>query len=73
MRIEDSSKYTNELIIKLLQQGYCRNILLITFKLFTLKRMVLWAHFGSNIMPHKFIDSIFHVKIPFSYVHIICR
>ena len=59
MQNEDFMKYINELIIKLLQQGYCRNKLLITFKLFTLKRMVLWVHFGSNIMHHKF--SIIHV------------
>ena len=36
MRIKDSRKDINELIIILLQPGYCRNKLLNTFKLFTL-------------------------------------
>ena len=61
MHIEDFKKDIMELIIKLIQKGYCRYKLLNTFKQFTLKRMVLWAHFGYNIMHHKFLDSIFQV------------
>ena len=48
MHIEDFKKDIMELIIKLIQKGYCRYKLLNTFKQFTLKRMVLWAHFDYN-------------------------
>ena len=40
MHIEDAKKDIMELIIKLIQKGYCRYKLLNTFKQFTLKRMV---------------------------------
>ena len=61
MLIDDFKKDMKLIILKLIQKGYCRHKLLNTFKQFTLKRMVIWAHFGYNIMHHKFLDSIFQV------------